>query len=67
MVYFESRVSVVGVATGYRLDERGIGVQVPVGSRIFFSPRRPDRLWGPPNILSSGYGGSFSGGKAAGT
>jgi hypothetical protein len=25
------RDSVVGIATGYRLDDRGIGVQVPVG------------------------------------
>jgi hypothetical protein len=50
--------SSVGIATGYGLA----GVQVPVGSRIFYSPRRPDRLWGPPNLLSNGY----SGGKTAG-
>jgi hypothetical protein len=30
-------------ATGYGLDERGVGVRVPVGSTIFFSPRRPDQ------------------------
>jgi hypothetical protein len=23
------------------------------------SPSRPDRLWGPPNVLSNGYGGLF--------
>jgi hypothetical protein len=34
--------SVVGIATGYGLDDRGVGVQVAVGSRIFSSPRRPD-------------------------
>jgi hypothetical protein len=28
--------SVVGIATSYRLDDRGVGVQVPVRSRIFF-------------------------------
>jgi hypothetical protein len=39
-----SRDSAVGVATGYGLDDRGVGVRVPVGERIFTSPRRPDRL-----------------------
>jgi hypothetical protein len=29
--------SVVGIATGYGLDDRGFGVRVPLGSRIFFS------------------------------
>jgi hypothetical protein len=38
------RDSAVGTATDYGLDDRWIGVRVPVGSRIFFSPRRPDRL-----------------------
>jgi hypothetical protein len=61
-----SRDSAVGIATGYGLDERGVGVRVPVGSRIFSSPRRPDRLWVPPNLVSSGYRGSVPGGKAAG-
>jgi hypothetical protein len=57
-----SRNSVVGIATGYRLDDRGVGVRGPVGSRFFFSPRRPDRFWGPtqppiqwvPSALSLG-------------
>jgi hypothetical protein len=30
-----SRDNVVGIATGYGLDDRGVGVCVPVGSRIF--------------------------------
>jgi hypothetical protein len=50
-----SRDRVVGIATGYGLNDRGVGVRVPVGSKIFSSPRRPDRFWGPPNLLSNGY------------
>jgi hypothetical protein len=63
---YESRDSVAGIATGYGLDDQGFGVPVPVGARIFSSPCRPDRLWGPPSLLSNGTGGSYPGGKAAG-
>jgi hypothetical protein len=52
-------VSPFGVATGYGLDGRGVGVRVPVGPRLFSSPRRPDRFWGPPSLLSNGYQGLF--------
>jgi hypothetical protein len=50
----------VGTVTGYGLDDRGVGVRVAVGLRIFTSPSRPDRLrlWGPPNLLFNGYRGS---------
>jgi hypothetical protein len=37
-----SQDSVVSIATGYGLDDQGVGVQVPVGSRIFSSPHHPD-------------------------
>jgi hypothetical protein len=60
-----SRDSVVRIATGYGLDDRAVGVRVPVGSRIFSFPC-PDRLWGPPNSYPMATGGSFPGGKAAG-
>jgi hypothetical protein len=42
-----------------RLDDRGVGVRVQVGSRIFSLPRRPASY-------PMGTGGSFLGGKAAG-
>jgi hypothetical protein len=61
-----SRDSAVGIATGYWLDYREVGVRVPVGSRIFSPPSRPDRLWGPPNLLFNGYRELFSWDKAAG-
>jgi hypothetical protein len=50
-----SRESVVGIATGYGEDDGGIRVRVPVGSKIFSSSRRLDRLWGPLNLLSNKY------------
>jgi hypothetical protein len=49
-----SRDSSVGIATGYGLDDRGVGVQVPLGLRIISSVTRPARLWGPPSLLSNG-------------
>jgi hypothetical protein len=60
------RLRVVGIVTGYGLDNRGFGVRVPVGSTIFSSPRRPERLWGPPSLLSNSYRVLFPRGKAAG-
>jgi hypothetical protein len=60
------RGGVVGIAIGYGLDDREVGVRVLVGPRIFSFPRRPDLLWGPPNLLSNWYHGIFPEGKAAG-
>jgi hypothetical protein len=53
--YSQRQESAVGLATGYGLDDRGVGARVLIGSRIVCSPRRPDRLWGPPNLLSNVY------------
>jgi hypothetical protein len=55
LISFYTPDSTVGIATDYGLDDRGVRVRVAVGSRIFSSPRRPDQLWGPPNLLSNGY------------
>jgi hypothetical protein len=52
-----------GVATGHELDGRMVGVRVSVGSRIFSTLYRPDRLWGPPDLLSNGHLGPFPVGK----
>jgi hypothetical protein len=58
-IHSERERETVGIATGYGPDDRGIGFRVPIGSRIFSSPRHPDRLWGPHNLLSNGYRGLF--------
>jgi hypothetical protein len=41
--------SVVGIATGYRLD--GPGIETRWGARF----SAPDRPWGPPSLLYNGY------------
>jgi hypothetical protein len=60
----QSQDSAVAIATGHRLDGGGFDVRVLIGARIF-SSCCPDRLWGSPSLQSSGYWGSFPGGKAA--
>jgi hypothetical protein len=54
-----SRDRAVDIATGYGLNDRGVGVRVPVGSRMFSSPRRLDRFCGPPNLQFNRYRGLF--------
>jgi hypothetical protein len=57
-----SRDSVVGIATGYGLNDRGFGVRVPVGvknflvctlSRLSLNPTQTPVQW-VPGTLSSG-------------
>jgi hypothetical protein len=52
--YFVRLRSTVGIATGYGLDDQGVGVQVPIGSRIFsttsrqaLGPTQPPIKWVP--------------------
>jgi hypothetical protein len=44
---------------GFGQGGRGVGVRVPVGARFISSPRRLDRIWGPPSLLSNKYRGRF--------
>jgi hypothetical protein len=37
-----SQDNAVSIATGYRLDGQGFGVQVLAGERFFSSPNHPD-------------------------
>jgi hypothetical protein len=54
-----SSVSVVSV---YRLGDRG---SIPGSDKGFFLwLLYPDKLWGPPSLVSNGYWGSFPEGKA---
>jgi hypothetical protein len=56
----KSHDSSVGIALGYGLDDRGSRVRFLAGGWEFFSsPPRPERLWGPPSLLSNGYQGLF--------
>jgi hypothetical protein len=63
---FMSRDNTVGIATGYGMEDRGVGVRVTVGSRIFSSRRRPDRIWGLASLLSNGYWEFLPRGNVAG-
>jgi hypothetical protein len=62
----ESRDSVVGIATGYGLDDRGVGVRVSVGQD--FSPLHIVQTGSGAHLTSYPMGtrGSFLGGKPAG-
>jgi hypothetical protein len=56
-------ISLLSIVTGYGLDGPSL---IPGRVKFFSSPQHPDRLWGPPSLLSNGYQGFFTGGKVAG-
>jgi hypothetical protein len=54
------------MATGCGLDDREVGVRVPLGSTIFSSPYRPDRFFGPPTYYPMGTAVLSPGSKRTG-
>jgi hypothetical protein len=53
-------IAAVGIATGYGLDDRGVGVRVPVRSGLFTFPCRPYGFWGPTQPPSQWVKGALS-------
>jgi hypothetical protein len=68
MHYFfvRSRDSSVGIATGYELQDGGVGVRVPVGLEFSLLHVVQTGSGVHPTSYSMGTGDSFLGGKAAG-
>jgi hypothetical protein len=56
----------VGIAAGYGLDGRGVGVPVPVGATFYPLQVVQTGSGANPDSYPKGTGGSFHGGKAAG-
>jgi hypothetical protein len=59
------RDSAVGIATGYQLDGRGVGVRVPARERSFFFQVVQTGSWAHLASNSMGIGHFLLGGKAA--
>jgi hypothetical protein len=56
----------VGIATGYGLDDREVGVRVPVGSESSSFQAVQTDSWVHPTSYAMDTGVSLHGGKAAG-
>jgi hypothetical protein len=65
--FYGSRDSAVGIATGYGLDNQGVGVRVPVGQKFSLLHAVQTGSGAHPASYPMGTGGSFSGAKTAGT
>jgi hypothetical protein len=61
-----SRDSPVGIATGYGLDDRGVGVRVPEGQKFLLLHIVQTGSGVHPTPYKMGTGGLFPGVKAAG-
>jgi hypothetical protein len=61
-----SRDSVVGIATSYGLDDRGVGVRVPLCKEFSLLQIVQTDSEVHPTFYPIGTGGFFPGGKAAG-
>jgi hypothetical protein len=59
MLYRASRDNVVGMATGYGMDDRGVGIRVQLGLHVVQAGSRAHPASSPMRT-----GGSFPGGKA---
>jgi hypothetical protein len=61
-----NRGSSVGIATGYGLDDHGVGVRVPMGEEFSLLHGIPTGSGAHPASYPLGTWGSFPGGKVAG-
>jgi hypothetical protein len=61
-----SRDSAVGIATGYGLDDRGVGVRDQLGQNFYLLHAVQTGSGVHPASYPVGTGGSFFGSKAAG-
>jgi hypothetical protein len=60
LLRFKSRDNSVGIVTRLRAGRSGFKGSITGGGWDFFSsPLCPERLWGPPSLLSNGYQGLF--------
>jgi hypothetical protein len=66
IVFSYCRDSVVGIATGYRLTDRRVGVQISVGSEFSLLHVVQSGSCAHPASYAMGSGGSFPGDEAAG-
>jgi hypothetical protein len=60
-----SQDRVVGIVTGYGMDDRGVGARVPVGEEFSLLRVVQTGSGAHPTSYQMGNGGSFPGGKAA--
>jgi hypothetical protein len=66
VLLYKSRDNSVGIATGYGLDDQGVGVRVPVGQEFSVLHAVQADCGVHPTSYPMGTGGSVPWGKAAG-